>query len=196
MQFIRKFGHDTFASLKIRNYRLYFIGQAISMSGTWMQTVALGWLVLQLTHSGSQLGLVVGIQFVPILLFGAWGGVIVDRFDKRTLLVWTQITFMVLVSILSFLVFTDMVQLWMLYIFAFIFGTVRVIDNPSRQTFVSEIVGGEHLKNAISLNATENNLARAIGPSIAGILIATTGIAFCFLINAISYAAVILMLIL
>jgi MFS family permease len=191
---ITEFGHRTFASLKIRNYRLYFTGQAISQSGTWMQIVALGWLVLKLTGSGSQLGLVVATQFWPILILGPWGGVIVDRFNKRTILFWTHSIFAVLATLVSILVFTGTVQLWMLYIFAFLYGMVRVFDNPARQTFVSEMVDGNHVKNAVSLTATANHLMRAVGPSIAGVLIAGIGIAFCFLINGLSYLAVIAML--
>ncbi|HXK38670.1 MAG TPA: MFS transporter [Candidatus Paceibacterota bacterium] len=191
---IAEFGHRTFASLKIRNYRLYFIGQAISQSGTWMQIVALGWLVLELTGSGSQLGLVVASQFWPILMLGPWGGVIVDRFNKRAILFWTNAVFFALATGISILVFTDTIQLWMLYAFSFSYGMVRVLDNPARQTFVSEMVNEGYLKNAVSLNATVNHLMRAVGPSIAGVLIAGIGIAFCFLINGLSYLAVIAML--
>lgn len=194
MEAIKQFGNQAFASLKIRNYRLYFIGQGISLSGTWMQTVALGWLVLQLTGSGSQLGFVVASQFWPMLLLGPWGGVIADRFDKRAILYWTQILAGLIAISVSILVFTDTIQIWMLYIFAFSHGMVRVFDNPARQSFVSEMVGEGYLKNAVSLNATENHLARAIGPSIAGVLIAGVGIAFCFLINGLSYIAAVITL--
>ncbi len=194
MEAIKKFGNQTFASLKIRNYRLYFIGQGISLSGTWMQIVALGWLVLQLTGSGSQLGLVVGTGFWPILIFGPWGGVIADRFNKRTILYWTHFASSLLAIGISILIFTDTIQMWVLYVFAFSYGMIRVFDNPARQAFVSEMVSEDNLKNAVSLNATENHLTRAIGPSVAGILIAGIGIAFCFLINGLSYLAVVLML--
>lgn len=183
------FSRKTFSSLSIRNYRLYFIGQAISLSGTWMQTVALGWLVLETTGSGGQLGLVTALQFLPMLIFGPYGGVIVDRHNKKNILFWTQIFYGVFAAALSAIVFLHMTTLWVLYIFAVSFGIVRVFENPARQTFVNELVGGQQLKNAISLNATANNLARAIGPSIGGILIATTGIAACFLFNALSYVA-------
>jgi len=191
---ISKFGNQTFASLKIRNYRLSFIGQMISQSGTWMQIVALGWLVLQLTGSGSQLGLVVASGFWPILILGPWGGVIADRFNKRTILYWTHSMFSLLSIGVSILVFTDTIQIWMLYIFAFSHGMIRVFDNPARQSFVSELVDSAHLKNAVSLTATGNHLMRAVGPSIAGILIAGVGIAFCFLFNGFSYIAVIVTL--
>src|SRR3989344_3833657 len=194
MSYLRAFGNMTFASLRIRNYRLYFIGQAVSMSGTWMQTVALGWFVLELTHSGTQLGIVTALQFLPMLFLGPWGGVITDRLNKRALLIVTQVVFGITAGILSILIFTDLTQLWMLYLFGLIFGVVRIFDNPARQTFVSEMVPADNLKNAVSLNATINNLARAVGPSIGGILIATVGVAACFLFNALSYIAVIAVL--
>ena len=194
MDGIKKFGHKTFSSLKIRNYRLYFIGQSISMSGTWMQTVAQGWLVLQLTHSGAQLGSVVALQFLPMLIAGPWGGLIADRFNKRGILYYTQSASGLLALGISILVFSGTIQIWMVYIFAMCLGIVRIFDDPARQAFVSELVGSTHVKNAVSLNATANNLARVVGPSIGGILIAGVGIAFCFLLNALSYIATIVML--
>ncbi len=188
------FGRSTFASLAIRNYRLYFIGQGISLSGTWMQTVALGWLVLDITHSGSQLGLVTAVQFLPVLFFGAWGGVLVDRLNKRRILLWTQSVFAIVAVVIAGLVFFDLVRTWMIYVFALALGLVRIYDDPSRQAFVAEMVPPESLRNAVSLNATENNLARVVGPSIGGGIISIFGIAFCFLFNALSYLAVIGML--
>lgn len=184
---VRRFTHDTFASLAIWNYRLYFFGQAVSISGTWMQTVALGWLVLQVTGSGTQLGSVIALQFLPILVLGAWGGAIVDRLEKRHIIYLTQIAFFFLALGISALVYFDIVQIWMLYIYALTIGTVRVFDEPARQIFISEIVGREHIKNAVSLNSTLNNLARIIGPTFAGIIITAFNIAFCFLANAFSY---------
>ena len=194
MNTIKKFGHKTFSSLKIRNYRLYFIGQSISMCGTWMQIVAQGWLVLELTHSGAQLGSVVALQFLPMLVAGPWGGLIADRFNKRKILLYTQSTLGLLAFGISVLVFSGAIQIWMVYAFALCLGIVRIFDDPARQTFVFELVGGDHVKNAVSLNATANNLARVVGPSIAGILIAGIGIAFCFFLNALSYIATITML--
>lgn len=191
---IKKFGNQTFSSLKIWNYRLYFIGQAISLSGTWMQTVAQSWLVLKMTGSGTALGVVTALQFLPILLFGAWGGVIADRFDKRKLLYVTQSVSGVLALILGGLVATDTAQLWMIYILAFALGLVKVVDNPLRHTFVFEMVGKDELANAVSLNSTQVNLARVIGPTIGGILITTVGIAWCFAINGLSYIAVLMAL--
>jgi len=183
---------DIFSSLKIRNYRLYFIGQAISLSGTWIQTIAQDWLVLQITHSGTQLGIVSAFQFLPILILGPWGGVIADRFPKRKVLYITQSIFGLLALALGVLVLTHNVQIYFIYILALILGLVNVINNPTLQTFVPEMVGKENLQNAVSLNTTEVNLARAIGPALAGVLIVFVGIGWCFIINAISYIAVII----
>lgn len=194
MDSLKNFLNRTFASLAIRNYRLYFFGQSISMSGTWMQTVAQGWLVLQLTGSGTQLGIVVALQFVPMLLVGPWAGLVADRFDKRVIMYWTQILFAFSAGIIAFLVYAEQIELWMLYVFALAFGIVRAFDQPARQTFVVELVGPGHLRNAISLNATVNNLARAVGPTLAGALIAGIGIAFCFAVNALTYVLVLWML--
>jgi MFS family permease len=179
-----------FASLKIRNYRLYFIGQGLSHGGNWMQIVGLGWLVLQLTGSGTALGSILAVRFTPMLLGGPFAGIIVDRFNKRHILYVTQTTFALLALFLSGLVFTGTIQIWMLFVFAFVYGLVDAIDNPTRQTFVHEMVGRDNLRNAVTLNSTEANLARAIGPLIAGSLIATVGIAFCFAANAVSFCAV------
>ena len=194
MNAVRAFLENTFSSLKIRNYRLYLIGQAVSLSGTWMGTIALGWLVLQLTGSGTHLGLVITLQFVPTLILGPWGGVIVDRFHKHTMFTWTQTAFALLSLGMSILILGGFVEVWMVYAFALCFGVIRIFDDSARQTFVFDMVGKAHLKNAVSLTATENNLARAIGPSIAGALIVGVGIGFCFLFNALSYLAVIAVL--
>ncbi len=190
IQRIKQYGHETFSSLKIRNYRLYFIGQGISLTGTWMQTVGQAWLVLELTGSGTALGLVIALQFLPVLLFAPFGGVLADRFSKRKLLFMTQTVAGLLALILAVLVFTHTVQLWMVYVLAALLGCVNSIDNPTRQSFVFEMVGGERLRNAVTLNSTEINFARIIGPAIAGVVIASVGIAMCFFINAASYIAV------
>ncbi len=181
----------TFRSLRVRNYRLYFFGQIISVSGTWMQSVAQVWLVLHLTGSGVDLGLVTAAQFLPMLVLGAWGGVVADRLDKRRLLYGTQTVAGVLALTLGLLVVTGAVQLWMIFVLAGMLGFVNVIDNPARQTFVLEMVGRNELANAVSLNSVVMNSARVIGPAIAGALIVTVGIGICFLINAGSYIAVI-----
>jgi MFS family permease len=159
-----------------------------------MQIVALGWLGLQVTGSGSQLGLIVAAQFLPVLVFGPWGGLFADRIDKKKILQYTQYTYIACSTILGVLVLANVVEVWMLYAFALTLGCVRVFEMPARQTIISELVTPDHLKNAISLNASVNNLARAIGPSIGGILIAGIGIAFCFFFNALAFviAAVIL----
>ncbi len=195
MERIRTFGQQTFSSLKIRNYRLYFFGQGISQCGSWIQTVAMGWLVLQLSGSGTQLGFVLALQFIPLLFAAPWGGIIVDRLDKRKILYRTQSAAGVLSLIVSLLVFTGSIQMWMLYVIAFLIGIVKVFDNPARQTFISEMVGNDHVKNAVSLNSTMGNLARAIGPTLAGLLIVSVGIPFCFLIDGLSYIAVLITLV-
>jgi MFS family permease len=186
--------HRTFASLSIRNFRLFFIGQAISMSGTWMQTVAQGLLVLELTGSGTALGVVTALQALPVLAFGAWGGLVADRLPKRTILYATQALFGISSVLLGLVVLTDAVQLWMVYAVATFHGFLKVFDNPTRQTFVREMVGTERLTNAVSLNSTMMNLARVIGPTIAGIMVATVGLSACFLVNGFSYIALILVL--
>ena len=180
----------TFNSFAVHNFRLYFIGQGISLCGTWMQTIALSWLVLELTHSGTQLGLVTAAQFLPILLFGVWGGVIADRFNKRKILYFTQSIFGILALVIGLLIVSHRIELWMVYVIAACMGLNTVLDNPSRQTFVVEMVGPDKLRNAISLNSTIVNLARIIGPSFAAIIIATVGVGDCFLFNAVSYVAV------
>lgn len=185
---------STFASLSIRNYRLFFIGQGISLSGTWMQTVAQGWLVLQLTGSGTQVGFVVALQFLPLLLFTPFGGMIADSFPKRRTLFITQALFVAQQATLGIVVLTGMVEMWMIYLLALGFGLVNAVDNPTRQAFVSELVEREYVRNAVALNATENNLARAVGPSVGAVLIAGIGIGFCFIANAFSTLAVIIAL--
>jgi MFS family permease len=181
----------TFKSLHVRNYRLYFFGQMVSVTGTWMQTVAQAWLVLKLTHSGLALGLTTGLQFAPVLVAGAWGGVIADRFDKQRIVIATQIAAGLLALILWTLMITGAVQLWMIYVLALALGCVTVVDVPTRQAFVMEMVGPQDVTNAVGLNSTVVTAARIIGPAIAAALISTVGIASCFLINGISYAAVV-----
>jgi MFS family permease len=181
----------TFSSLRVRNYRLYAAGQLVSMSGTWMQTVAQAWLVLKITGSGTALGLVTALQFLPMLFFGSMGGVVADRVDKRRLLYLTNIAAGLLALTLGLLVVYDAVRLWMIYSIATGLGFVNALDNPTRQTFVLEMVGPARLTNAVSLNSVLMNLARVLGPAGAGVLIATVGLGLCFLLNAGSYLAVI-----
>ncbi len=191
---LRRFTADTFTSFQVRNYRLYYIGQVISTSGTFMQSVAQAWLVLKISNSGTALGIVSALQYIPVLFFGPLGGVVADRFSKRTVLYITQSAAGILAIILGVLVATNVVQLWMVYILAFLLGWVNLFDNPTRQTFVIEMVGEDKLRNAITLYSSLVNLSRVIGPALAAGLIAFVGIAPCFLLNGISYAAVVIML--
>jgi MFS family permease len=187
---VRHYRNHVFSSLKVRNYRLYFTGQAISQSGTWIQTIAQTWLVLQLTHSGTDIGLLTAVQFLPILLLAPFGGVIADRFSKRKILYFTQFSALLLALILAVLVGTHEVQVWMVFVLAACLGLVNVVDSPTRQSFVIEMVGIDEVRNAVTLNSIEVNMARVIGPAIAGVLIADVGLAWCFLINSVSYIAV------
>ena len=181
---------DTFRSLRARNYRLFFLGQIVSISGTWMQGIAQAWLVLQMTGSGTVLGLTTGLQFLPLLLFGPWAGVVVDRVDKRRVLLFTQSTAATLALLLGAITALGVVQLWMVLALAFAFGCVVAIDNPARQSFLLEMVGPEDLPNAVTLNSVVINAARAIGPAVGGLVIAAVGVAACFFVNGVSYVAV------
>lgn len=194
MSQLSAFRQRTFASLANRNFRLFFIGQAISMSGTWMQTVAQGLLVLQLTGSGTALGIVTALQALPVLFFGAWGGLVADRLPKRTILYATQAIFGLSSLLLGLVILGGSVELWMVYSIALLNGFLKVFDNPTRQTFVREMVGTERLTNAVALNSTLMNFARIIGPTLAGIFVATLGLAACFIVNGVSYVAIIIML--
>ena len=188
---LARFGRQTFASLENPNYRKYFRGQAISLIGTWMQTVAQSWLVLKLTGSGTAIGLVVALQTLPVLLLGPYGGVVADRLDKRRLMIMLQCMMGVLALILGLLTITDTVRLWEVYVLAFLLGLNNCFENPARQSFVLEMVGPEHLRNAVSLNSVLANAARAIGPAVAGIVISAGGLGICFLLNAASFVAVV-----
>jgi len=192
--YLKRISNDTFSSLHVRNYRLYYFGQIISTSGTFMQNVAQAWLVLKLTNSGTALGLVAALQYLPILILGPYGGVIADRFPRRKILFITQSCSGILALILGILVATNLVQVWMVYILAACLGMVNVFDNPTRQTFYMELVGPDNLRNAITLYSILINLSRIVGPAIAAALIAAVGLAPCFLINGVSYVAVIAML--
>ncbi|HUX61984.1 MAG TPA: MFS transporter [Ignavibacteriaceae bacterium] len=191
---VNNLSKSTFSSLKIRNYRLYFIGQSISLTGTWMQTIGQAWLVLRITNSGTALGLVTALQFLPVLFFGPMGGVLADRFSKRKLLYITQAGAGALALILAVLVSTNTVQLWMIYVLATLMGLFNAVDNPTRRTFVIEMVGRKDLNNAVTLFSTAFNLSRIVGPAIAGAIIAGAGLASCFYLNAISYIAVLVCL--
>jgi MFS family permease len=182
--------------LRIRNFRLYFTGQVLSFAGTWMQATALVWLVLELGGHGLELGLTTALQFLPMLLFGAWGGVVADRIDKRRLLMYTQSAAAVVALIIGLLSATGVITLWMVFAMTFALGCVTVLDNPTRQSFVIEMVGQDELSNAVGLNSSVITLARTIGPAMAGVLIATVGVTICFFINAASYVAVLVALLL
>ncbi len=186
----------TFQSLRVRNFRLFVAGQLLSGIGTWMQSVAAPWLVLQLTGSGVALGIDVGLTFLPILLFGAWGGVLADRFDNRRLQLLTQVAYAVLSMALWLLVITRVVEVWMVFVISFLMGVVTAVDMPTRQSFYLEMVGRNQLTNAMSLSTATFMGARMVGPALAGVLIGTVGVAPVFLINGISYLAVIVALLL
>lgn len=185
---------STFRSLRSYNFRLYFGGQLISMAGTFMQTVAQSWLVLSLTKSGSALGLVTTLQFLPALCFAGLAGVLVDRVDHRRLAMCTQALGGLEALVLGLLVVTGNVQVWMVYAMAATLGLITTVDQPLRATFVYDMVGPHDLTNAVSLNMALNNTSRIIGPGLAGVIIAVFGVGPCFLINAASFVAVLIAL--
>ncbi|WP_062381500.1 MFS transporter [Demequina pelophila] len=188
----------TFASLRIFNFRLWFAGALVSNIGTWMQRVAQDWLVLTVLtpESGVAVGITTSLQFLPFLLLSAWAGLLADRFDHRKLLLLTQIGQGVLGLALAALTLLGHIELWHVYVFAFALGVVAAIDGPARQTFVSDLVAKEDLQNAVALNSTSFNAARLIGPGTAGLLIAAVGTGWVFLINALTYGATIVALLL
>ena len=184
--------HRTFHSVShSRNFRLFFVGQIVSVTGTWMQSVAAAWLVLKLTESSVALGIQLALNFGPILLLGAWAGLLADRRDKRLILIGTQTAFALQALALWVLLFAGVAELWMVYALSLFAGIVTAIDNPARQSFYAEMVGNKDLTNAVSLNSAVMTGTRIVGPALAGVLIATVGLAPSFLINGISYVAVI-----
>jgi MFS family permease len=180
-----------FRALRIRNYRLYWLGQLVSLTGSWMQTTAQAWLVLQLTQSPLALGLVTTLQFLPVMLLSLFGGVLADRVDKHRLIMATQTAAMVLAAIFGVLVGLDLIQLWHIYVLALLQGVVNALDTPARQAFSIDLVGREDVVNAVALNSMLFNGARIIGPALAGLLIASVGIAPVLFANAASFVAVI-----
>jgi MFS family permease len=188
---VMRVGRQTFAALAVPNYRRYYGGQAISLIGTWMQMTAQAWLVLTLTHSSTALGLIVALQTLPVLLLAPYGGVIADRVDKRRLMIALQSLMGIQALVLGVLTVTGSVRVWEIGVLAVVLGVNNAFENPSRQSFMLELVGPEHLRNAVTLNSVLVNVARTIGPAIAGILIATVGTGECFLINAASFVAVV-----
>jgi MFS family permease len=178
------------SSLHHRNYRLYFFGQVVSMMGTWMQTVAQSFLVLDLTHSGTDLGLATAARFLPILIFGPAGGLFADRRNKRRILYVTQTLSGLLAAVFAILTGTHLIQMWSIYLLAVALGFVNVFDNPARQSFISEMVPADDLPNAVTLNSVSINLARVLGAALGGVLVDVLGLSLCFAFNAVSFAAV------
>jgi MFS family permease len=181
----------TFGSLDTHNYRLYFTGNIISHVGGWMQTMAEAWLVLSLTHSGVAVGATFAFRFLPVTLFGLWGGTLVDRFERRRVLLITQSLMAVLALVLWLIVLTGVVQVWMVFGLAIALGCVTVVDEPAQHAFVEEMVGRDRLANAVALNSSVMNSARITGPALAGIVIALVGVAWVFFVNAVSFVAVV-----
>ena len=184
-------GRTTFAALAVPNYRRYYGGQAISLTGTWMQMTAQSWLVLTLTHSSTWLGVIIALQTLPVLLLGPYGGVIADRVDKRRLMVALQSVMGVQALVLGVLTVIGSVTVAEIGVLAVMLGINNAFENPARQSFMLEMVGPEHLRNAVSLNSVLVNVARTVGPAVGGILIATVGVGVCFLVNAGSFVAVV-----
>ncbi|MET0727121.1 MAG: MFS transporter [Acidimicrobiales bacterium] len=184
---IRAFGSDTFRSLRVRNFRLFFVGQIISQTGTWMQMIAIGLLVLALTDSGVAVGLVTAAQFLPILVLGAWGGVLADRRDRHHLLIVMNAAGAVVALAFAVLVLTGSEELWSVYLLTFAAGTVVALENPARRALVTDLVAEPDVPNAVGLNSTMMTTSRVIGPALGGALIAGPGIGWCFAANAISY---------
>jgi MFS family permease len=181
----------TFASLRRhRNYRLFFSGQVVSVSGTWMQNIATGWLVLQLSHSPLVVGLLAVCQFLPFTLFGLFAGVVVDRLDARRTVIWTQVVSMLIAAVLAALTLAGLITTWEVLLLAALRGTVLVLDAPARQALTFEMVGRDELPNAVALNSSLFNAARVIGPAMGGVLVATAGVGLCFALNTVSFAAV------
>lgn len=182
----------TFASFKHRNYRLFFSGQVVSVTGTWMQRVAQAWLVLQLTHSPVAVGVLALCQFMPFSVFGLFAGVLVDRLDPRRTVISTQAIAMGLASAMAALALSGVAEAWHVYVIAFLMGTVQVLDAPARQALTYRMVGPGYLANAVGLNSSLFNGARVFGPALGGILIASLGAGLCFAVNAASFVAVLL----
>ena len=182
------------SSLRQRNYRLFFFGQIVSVAGTWMQTVAQSFLVLDLTHSGTQLGLTTAVRFLPLLLFGPLGGLFADRRNKQRVLLVTQTLAGLLAGAFAILIATGSIRLWIVYLLALALGFVNVFDNPARQSFISEMVSAPDLPNAVTLNSVAMNMARVFGAALGGVIAAAIGLAWCFGCNALSFAAVLISL--
>ena len=184
-------GERYFPALQQRNFRLFWIGQLVSVVGTWMQNVGQDWLVLELTGSAAKLSVVAAVQFLPMMLLSLFAGPFIDRYPKTRTLVLTQSALALLALALSIITATHVVRYWMILVLAFLLGMVTLVDNPTRQSYVIELSGRESLVNAVSLNSAAFNAARIFGPGLAGLLIEAIGIAPCFFLNALSFIAVI-----
>ena len=188
---LRRISTRTFSALEVPNYRLYVYGQGISLTGTWMQMAAQSWLVIQLTHSATMLGIIVALQTLPVLLLAPYGGLIADRVDKRKATIVAQALMGLQALTLGILTITGNVHVWEIGVLAVVLGINNAFEGPARQSFMLELVGGEHLRNAVSLNSTMVNMARLVGPAIGGLMIAAVGTGWCFMFNAVSFIAVI-----
>ncbi len=188
---LKRISTRTFSALEVPNYRLYVYGQGISLTGTWMQMAAQSWLVIQLTHSATTLGIIVALQTLPVLLLAPYGGLIADRVDKRKATIVAQALMGLQALALGILTITGSVHVWEIGVLAVVLGINNAFEGPARQSFMLELVGGEHLRNAVSLNSTMVNMARLVGPAIGGLMIAAVGTGWCFLFNAVSFIAVI-----
>ncbi len=188
---VRSASSEIFRSLRVRNFRLFFLGQFTSQAGTWMQSVALIWVVLRLTDNGFALGLATAAQFFPVLVLGAWGGVIADRVDRHRFMVITQVAFTVVAGAFAVLMVLDQLTMPFIYGLSLLYGCITAVDNPTRRTLVVDLVDLEDVPNAVALNSAMMTGSRVIGPSIAGVLITTVGVEWCFIVNTVTYFAVI-----
>ncbi|NLZ14349.1 MAG: MFS transporter [Thermotogaceae bacterium] len=190
MEFLRQKFYRAFPALTVKNFRYFWTGHMVSLIGTWMQTSAQSWLVLEITDSPLLLGLLGVAQFTPVLLFSLVAGVFVDRFPKRRLLLYTQTISMGLAFVLAILIFSGQVAYWQVFIVSLSLGIIKTIDIPARQSFMTELVGKENLLNAIALNSTVFNLARIVGPVLSGVMMGWVGAGWCFFINGVTFLAV------
>ncbi len=188
---VRSTTGEIFRSLQVRNFRLFFLGQLTSQAGTWMQSVALIWVVLRLTDNGLALGLATAAQFFPVLVLGAWGGVLADRVDRHRFMVITQIAFTIVAGAFAALMVLDQLTMPFIYGLSLLYGCITAIDNPTRRTLVVDLVDIEDVPNAVALNSAMMTGSRVIGPSIAGVIITTVGVEWCFIVNTVTYFAVI-----
>lgn len=185
------FFKTTFKSLRHRDFRLFWFGQCISLTGTWLQRTAQVWLVYTLTSSPFMVGVIGVCQFMPIMLFSLFAGIVVDRFPKKNLLIFTQSVFMVQAAVMTILTYTGKINVESVLVLSAVYGLTQTLDTPARQSFFVHLVGKEDVTNAISLNSTVFNLARIVGPAVAGLLMVSCGMVFCFFINTVSFVPVI-----